>query len=169
MPTKGSLYQTRCNVVGKDQKGGINLMTLLWTDGGAKLPVDCRLDDKATTGIGRSAYFQQMLTTAKTRGFVPGYVCFDSAYAGLENLKHIRSQGWHWLTRLKSNRIVNHARHGQQAVGELNIPAEGLIVYLRGYGLIHVFALVDANLEHPTFWASNDLTMTELKRHQVAA
>jgi putative transposase len=22
---------------------GINLMTLLWTDGGAKLPIDCRL------------------------------------------------------------------------------------------------------------------------------
>jgi putative transposase len=147
---------------------GINLMTLLWTDGGAKLPIDCRLDDQVTTGITRNQYFQAMLDTAQKRGFHPAYVCFDSWYAGLDNLKHLRETGWHWLTRLKSNRIVNHDKQGQRQLGELNIPQEGLVVYLRGYGLVRVFALVDENMEHAAFWATDDLEMTEALRKQTA-
>ena len=148
---------------------GINLMTLLWTDGGAKLPIDCRLDDQETTEITRNEYFRAMLDTAEGREFVPGYVCFDSWYSSLANLKHIRKKGWHWLCRLKSNRIVNHDKQGQRPLGAVNIPPEGLIVYLRGYGLVRVFALVDENMEHVAFWAASDLAMTEEKRQQIAS
>jgi putative transposase len=31
----------------------------------------------------------------------------DSWYASLENLKWIASVGWHFVTRLRSNRLVN--------------------------------------------------------------
>ncbi len=37
---------------------------------------------------------------AKERGFYPECVLSDGRYSGLENLKHVRSFGWHWLTRL---------------------------------------------------------------------
>lgn len=148
---------------------GINLMTLLWTDGGAKLPVDCRLDDKDTTETTRNEYFRVMLDTAEKREFAPEYVCFDSWYSGLANLKHIKNKGWHWLCRLKNNRIVNHDKQGQRPLGEVNIPPEGLIVYLRGYGLVRVFARVDENMEHAQFWATSDLAMTEVKRQHIAA
>jgi putative transposase len=77
---------------------GINLITLLWTDGGAKLPIDCRVYDKPTTGLGKNHSFQEMLKTAQERGFTPSCVCFDSWYSGLANLKLIRSFEWRWLT-----------------------------------------------------------------------
>jgi putative transposase len=48
---------------------GINLITRLWTDGGAKLPIDCRVDDKPTTGQGKNHSFQEMLPTAQERVF----------------------------------------------------------------------------------------------------
>ena len=48
-----------------------------------------------------------MLAEAKNWGFNPEFILFDTWYAGLDNLKLIRSFGWHFLTRLKSNRHVN--------------------------------------------------------------
>ena len=155
---------------GKHHKSvwGINLVTLLWTDGGAKLPIDCRLSDAPTSGLSKNDYFQQMLTTAKERGFTPAYVCFDSWYAGLPNLKVIRGHGWHFLCRLKSNRQVNPDDTGDLDVGLLSIPAEGRVVHLRGFGSVRVFALVNADMEDPQFWATSDLDMTEAKRRQIA-
>jgi hypothetical protein len=47
-----------------------------------------------------------MLLKAFERGFNPQFVCFDSWYASVENLKLIRALDWHFLTRLKSNRQI---------------------------------------------------------------
>src|SRR5215210_8774923 len=86
---------------------GINLVTLLWSDGEDAIPCDYRLFDKPIDGHTKNAHFRAMLETAKARNFQPGYVAFDSWYSGLANLKAIRAHGWHWLTRLKANRQVN--------------------------------------------------------------
>jgi hypothetical protein len=80
----------------------------------------------------RNQYFQTMLDPAQKRGFPPTYVCFERWYAGLDNRKHLRQQGWHWLPRRTSNRLLNHDQQGQRQVGERNIPQAGLVVYLRG-------------------------------------
>ncbi|CAA9371467.1 MAG: hypothetical protein AVDCRST_MAG93-8460 [uncultured Chloroflexia bacterium] len=85
---------------------GINLVTLLWSDGTHAIPCDYRLYDKPVDGVTKNAHFRDMLATAKQRGFEPRLVAFDSWYSSLENLKTIRSLGWHWLTRLKKNRQV---------------------------------------------------------------
>ena len=148
---------------------GINLVTLLWTDGGAKLPLDCRLSNAPVDGVTKNQHFRAMLTTAKERGFTPEYVCFDSWYSGLPNLKAIRDKGWHWLTRLKSNRLVNLDRQGQGYIRDLPLPPEGAEVYLKGYGLVKVFVTLDVNQEHPQFWATSDLSMTETKRKRIAS
>lgn len=55
---------------------GINLMTLLWTDGRSAVPCDCRLYDK--TGPSKNDHFVTMMAVAKERGFAPSLVCFDS-------------------------------------------------------------------------------------------
>src|SRR5579862_2826078 len=81
---------------------GINLLTWLWTDGGAKLPVDCRLSNAPVDGIDKNQHLREMLKTAHARKFHPHYVCFDSWYSGLDNLKAVRDYGWHWLARFKS-------------------------------------------------------------------
>jgi hypothetical protein len=155
---------------GKHQRSvlGINLVTLLWTDGGAKLPIDCRLSNAPVDGVDKNRHFRAMLQTAKERGFTPDYVCFDSWYSGLDNLKAIRAHGWHWLTRLKSNRAVDPDGTGNRQIYLLAISAEGLVVHLRGYGFIKVFVTLDADQEDARFWATSDLTMTEPTRQQTA-
>ena len=66
---------------------GINLVTLLWTDGDRHIPCDYRIYDKATDGLTKNDHFRAMLEEAKTRGFAPECVCFDSWYASLKNLR----------------------------------------------------------------------------------
>jgi putative transposase len=53
----------------------------------------------------------------------------DSWYASLKNLKLIASFGWFFLTRLKSNRLVNPNRQGNRPIREVAIPPEGRVVH----------------------------------------
>ena len=147
---------------------GINLLTLLWTDGGAKLPVDCRLSNTPQDGTDKNQHFRAMLHTAKQRGFAPRFVCFDSWYSGLDNLKAVRDKGWTWLTRFKRNRAVDPDDTGNRAIYLLDIPPEGQVVHLRGYGMVRVFVLISDDMEDVQFWATSDLTMTENTRRQLA-
>lgn len=142
---------------------GINLITLLWSDGDRHVPCDYRLFDKAKDGLTKNDHFQQMLKTAKARGFAPHCVVFDSWYSGLPNLKLIRSLKWTWLTRLKENRLVNPDRTGNRAIREVAITQTGTILHLKDYGMIKVFKIVatDGDIE---YWATNDLQMGELMR-----
>ena len=142
---------------------GINLMTLLWSDGDAHIPCDYRLYDKATDGLTKNDHFQTMLKSAHARGFQPQCVLFDSWYSSLPNLKLIRDWGWIWLTRLKANRLVNPDRRGNRAVREVPIAEDGTVVHLKGHGLIKVFKIVtpDGDIE---YWATNDLPMDALTR-----
>lgn len=140
---------------------GINLMTLLWTDGQRAIPCDCRLYEKE--GKTKNDHFIEMLTRAKERGFAPAMVCFDSWYSGLDNLKAVRSHDWHFLTRLKSNRQVNPDGSDNVAVSLLAIPVEGMRVHLKGFGFVQLFRTV-AKDGHGEHWATSDLSMTEERR-----
>ncbi len=79
----------------------------------------------------------------------------------------MRDCGWEWLTRLKSNRQVSLQAGQQQAVSDLDIPASGMTVHLRGYGLVKVFRTVDPH-GNADFWATNRLDMTEAQRQLLA-
>ncbi len=144
---------------------GINLSTLLWTDGNALVPTDFRLYDKAD-GLTKNEHFREMVAAGHSRGFRPDYVCFDSWYSSLDNLKVLRALLWHWFTRLKSNRLVNPDGEGNVPISEVEIPAGGRVVHLKGYGMIKVFRTVapDGDAEH---WATDDLQMTEDKREEL--
>jgi len=146
---------------------GINLTTLLWTDGDRHIPCDYRLYDHAADGLTKNDHFRAMLHTAQGRGFAPDCVAFDGWYSALDNLKLIRGMGRRWLTRLKVNRRVNLERQGNKAVGETAIEPGGTVVHLEGYGLIRVFRIVsrDGDTEH---WATDDLGMGELERLGLA-
>jgi putative transposase len=142
---------------------GINLISLVWSDGDAALPCDYRLYHKAQDGLSKNDHFRALLEQAHTRGFQPALVVFDSWYSSLDNLKLVRRFGWDWLTRLKSNRQVSLRAGQQQAVSALDIPATGLTVHLRGYGLVKLFRTVDPH-GNADYWASSRLDMTEPQR-----
>lgn len=154
---------------GKHQRvvKGIAVLTLLWTDGKALIPCDFRVSDKPQGGQTKNEHFQAMLKTAKERGFEPKYVLMDSWYSGLENLKLIRGFGWFFLTRLKSNRLVNPDGKGNVPLSSVDIPKEGRGVHLRGFGFVKVFRTASQNGD-AEYWATNDLAMTEEARAKLA-
>src|SRR5581483_8554899 len=145
---------------------GINLVALLWTDGDRQIPCDYRVLDPAD-GRTKNDHFADLIRHAHTRGFRPRCVLFDGWYASLDNLKLIRGCGWTWLTRLKSNRLVNLDRQGTRALKVTRIAATGTVVWLPGYGLVKVFGIV-AKDGDTVYWATNDLGMTDLGRVQFA-
>lgn len=146
---------------------GINLVSLVWTDGDRHIPCDYRVYDAARDGKTKNDHFRDMLVAARARGFRPRCVAFDGWYASLENLKAVRACEWVWLTRLKGNRLVNKDREGTRPLTATAISADGTVVWLPGFGLVRVFGIVAPDGD-TTYWATNDLTMTALTRRQYA-
>jgi hypothetical protein len=146
---------------------GINLITLLWTDGERCVPIDYRIYDKDTDGKTKNDHFAEMLISAFERGLNPNLVCFDSWYGSIENLKLVRALGWHFLTRLKSNRQINVNRAGLQAVGSATLEGAGQLVWLKGFGEVKVFRVIatDGTAEH---WATSLEQMSESARADFA-
>jgi DDE superfamily endonuclease len=146
---------------------GINLITLVWSDGESLIPCDWRLFDKPNDGITKNDHFGAMLRTAQTRGFAPECVAFDAWYASVDNLRLIRKLDWRWLTQLRSNRLVNPDRTGNRAVRECAIAETGTVVHLKDYGMVKVFRIVTPAGD-TEYWATNDLGMDAGARRKYA-
>lgn len=146
---------------------GINLVTLVWSDDTHAVPCAYRLFDAPNEGLTKNDHFRAMLDTAKTRGCTPEYVCFDSWYSRLANLKHIRTLGWPWLTRLNHNRLVNPDGTGNRPLADCAIRNGGTRVHLKGYGFIRVFR-IDTPHGDTEYWATSDLCMTMAQRAATA-
>jgi len=82
---------------------GINLLSMLRSDGDAHIPCDYRIYHKKEDGKTENRHFCDMPEKAEKRGFSPGCVLSDSRYAGVKNLRHLKSLSWNWLTRLRSD------------------------------------------------------------------
>lgn len=166
-------HARRIELVGRHWSGkhhrvvqGIDLVTLVWTDGDRIVPCDYRIyhDSKQAT---KHDLFREMLHVAKQRGFGPECVLFDGWYACLENLKFLRDLGWNWLTRLKANRLVSVERKKARPLSETEISAAGTNVWLPGYGLVRVFKIVATDGDI-AYWACSDLESSALMRQKWA-
>lgn len=152
---------------------GINLVTTLWTDGDKLIPCDFRVYDKPMGeegpfgGKDKNEHFRDMLTTAKERGFDPRFVSFDSWYTALENLKLIRNLGWHWFARMKGNRLVDPDRKGNVNLDSIEMPREGRVVHLKGYGMVKVFKTASTNGD-VEYCATDDTKMKEKEREGLS-
>jgi len=91
---------------------GINLTSLVWSDGDKHIPCDYRLYEKEVDGATKNSHFRAMLATAKDRGFQPRCVAFDS-----------------WLTRLKRNRLVNSDKTRNRPICEVAVASTGTVVH----------------------------------------
>jgi Transposase DDE domain len=147
---------------------GINVITLLWTDGERLVPTDFRVYDKLFGGKRKNEHFVDMPLEAKSRGIEPGYVIFDSRYASLNNLKPIEEIDSHWFTRLKGNRQVSADGRQYRAMSELEIPERGVTVDLKGSGASNVFRTVRKDGE-AGYLATDDLSMDAKKRDELAS
>ena len=145
---------------------GINLISLLWSDGDRKIPVDYRVF-RAKSGESKHDHFWEMLLMARGRGFAPRCVLFDNWYASLNNLKQVAHYGWHWLTRLRGDRVVSGDDRVARPLDDVPISASGTVVHLRGYGMVKVFR-IDAPDGDTEYWATNDQAMDEGRRRHYA-
>jgi len=157
----------RIELVGRHWSGnhravveGINVVTLLWSDGDRLYPTDYRVYHKTSDGKTKNDHFADMLAVAHARGFRPKAVLFDGWYASVGNLKRVRAFGWVFVTRLPSNPKVRIDHGPAVAVSDQPIAASGTDVWLPKFGLARVFRIVAPNGD-TTHWATNDLGMAE--------
>jgi hypothetical protein len=137
---------------------GIGMVNLLWqTSKDDFCPMDFRiyhpLEDKKT----KNDHLREMLSLAHQRGVTPEAVAFDCWYSSLDNLKSIRSHGWKWVAGLRKNRRVNK----KTRLEDLQIPEEGLKVWLQGYGHINVFCFTAKNGRTDYFGTNIDIPTRE--------
>ena len=168
--TLDKLYSRKIELVTRHWSGqhkrvvlGINLVSLLWTDGERYMPIDYRIYHKAQDGLTKNDHFRDMLQIAYERGFRPECVCFDSWYASLKNLKLVSRLFGRWLTRLEADRLVDPDNTGNRPVASVNLASTGTVVHLKGFGFIKVFKIVVTE-NHIEYWATPDLQMNDLTR-----
>jgi len=118
---------------------GINLITLYYTDPhGQHQPVNFRVYDK-TEGKTKNDYFLDMLAEVLTWGLNPAFVTGDSWYSCVKNLKTIKNHQLGFLFALESNRLVSIEEGTWTQVQKLDIPVDGLVVWLRDFGQVKLF------------------------------
>ena len=118
---------------------GINLVTLYYTDTqGKHQPVNFRVVDK-TEGKTKNDYFLDMLAEVLSWGLDPDFVTGDSWYSCVKNLKRIRNHQIGLLFALESNRLVSIEKGTWAQVRQLEVPEEGLVVWLKNFGYVKLF------------------------------
>lgn len=83
---------------------GMQVVLLLWTDGHWKVPLGLRIWRKG--GKSKVVLASELLREAHRRGLRPNYVLFDSWYTASSLLNLLAAQGWSYVARLKSNRLL---------------------------------------------------------------
>ena len=122
---------------------GLCLVTLLHTDAkGFCCPVNFRVVDKAE-GKTKNEHFRDMVEEVLAWGLRPVVVTADSWFSGVENLKFLKDQGLGFLIALERNRVVSEQPHDYVPVSEVDLPAKGKALHLRGFGFVSVFRTVD--------------------------
>ncbi len=149
---------------------GINIITLLWTDGEKLVPTDFRVYDKPFGGKTKNEHFSDMLYAARERGLHPDYTVFDSWYTSLDNLRQLKEMEWRWFARMKENRLVccsDTDGSEFEAISSIEISQQGRIVQLKDYGPVRVFRTIRDTDGEVQYWATDDLKMDAKKRDEL--
>jgi Transposase DDE domain len=144
---------------------GLNLITLYYTDPqGRSLPVNYRVYDKAENKT-KNDYFQDMLAEVLAWGLRPTFTTGDSWYACEKNLKTVKNHQMGFLFAVESNRTVSLEKGAWTQVQKLDIPEDGLIVWLRDFGQVKLFrSRLKDQLRHYVVYLSNQDEYAAFKR-----
>ena len=102
------------------------------------MPVSFRVYDKSENKTNND-YFLDMLKEVIEWGLVPEVVTGDSWYSSVSNLKTIRNHGLGLQFAIEANRTVSAKEGTWTQVQSLEIPEDGLLVWLRDFGRVKVF------------------------------
>lgn len=148
---------------------GINLVTLYYTDiHGQHQPVNFRVYDKVENKT-KNDYFQDMLAEVLAWGLEPAFVTGDSWYSCVSNLKMIKNHQLGLLFALESNRLVSVEKGSWVQVQQLEIPEDGLVVWLKNFGYVKVFRTqLKDQLRHYISSLANEDQLTSFDRKAFA-
>lgn len=118
---------------------GLNLVTLYYTDPqGRSLPVSYRVYDKAE-GKTKNGYFLDMLDEVLAWGLQPDFMTGDSWYSCVDNLKTVKNHRMGFMFAVESNRRVSTEKGTWVQVQKLDVPDDGMLVWLREFGNVKLF------------------------------
>lgn len=141
------LSQVYCTKFSKTMNG-YSTVTMLWTNGSIRIPISLRLWRPG--GKTKIQLALEMLSYARNHlGLKPKFVLFDTWYAAKAILKRIQDYGWCFVTRLKSNRLLD-GKPLRQLGWRNNWKGVGTIK-----GGLRVFVVKNGN----KFFATNRLTL----------
>ena len=148
---------------------GIHFVTLYYTDiNQVCVPVNFRIVLKSE-GQTKNDYFRDMLAEILAWGLQPAWITGDSWYSSLNNLKCVRHHTLGAMFAIKNNRLVSALKGTYVQVQRLDIPESGIVVYLKGFGMVKVFRTVFKNeyryyiLHVPNLEQLNQLTYGDFK------
>ncbi len=131
---------------------GLNVVFVIWTDGNTRFPMGFRLWKKDGKKSRLDLAMEILKEIKKIHKIKPDYVLMDSFYGAAKLLKLIRKLKWHWIAKLKSNRLINEIqvkdaltyRYGN-IIGKLTEGIKALVIK-----------------DNKNFWASSDLSLTSI-------
>lgn len=126
---------------GKHQKPikGINLITLYYTDvNRVSIPVNYRIYNKQDRKT-KNDYLREMIDEVISWGIEAANITTDSWYSSKQNLKFFRDKELNFGVGLAKNRLVRSDKGKYVRINSLDIPEDGLIVELKGFGQVKVF------------------------------
>ena len=84
-------------------------------------------------------YFREMLIEVLAWGLKPAFVTGDSWYSCVKNLKAIKNHQAGFMFAVEKNRTVSLEKGQWQQVQTLEIPDDGLDVWLKDFGNVRLF------------------------------
>lgn len=133
---------------------GMQVVLLLWTTGGWRIPLGLRIWRKG--GKSKVKLAEELLWEARRRKLSPTYVLFDSWYSAESILNLLDGFGWQYITKAKKNRLFDkvrldqtfHCRYGRRTGNLKRIRHECLIVKDgKKYYLTNALALSSAQVK----------------------
>ena len=123
---------------------GLNLNLLVYClDSGVhhNMPINYRICDKSE-GKTKNDYFREMLIEVLAWGLKPAFVTGDSWYSCVKNLKTIKNHQTGFMFAVEKNRTVSLEKGRWQQVQTLEIPSDGLDVWLKDFGYVKLFRTI---------------------------
>ena len=108
------------------------------------MPLNYRIYDKQE-GKTKNNYFREMLEEVIEWGIKPLLVTGDTWYASLDNLKFLRKKEVGFLFGVAKDRTVSPQPHHYLKVQNIEIPEQGLVTHLKGFGMVKLFRTVFKN------------------------
>ena len=118
---------------------GINLITLYYTDiNGVSVPVNYRIYKKSE-GKTKNDYLREMLLEVISWGIRAKTITADTWYSSKENINLFKNQELNFQVGIKKNRLVRVNNQDFVRVDTLDVPNDGLIVFLKGFDRVKIF------------------------------